>query len=234
MVCKKPKILIIDDEQVVCNLLRDELNGRGYRCTTVLDGNNALVKLATEDFDVVLLDIKLPGMSGIDILRRIPSNSCHTAIIMITVVNNVDTAVEAMKLGASDYIVKPFDLDRVNTSIQTVLENKKRSPELRDKQTPKDSFKRINAIALGVEVKLDLLDGHSKLAIQRTIAIAQRLGMPDEEIRGWVAARAEEDSKRDRVIRSSLNKLKRSPLAQHVMGMTELHRYTPKSSESQN
>ncbi len=121
MVSKKPNVLIVDDEQVVCDLLHDELSERGYLCTTVLSGDDALGKLAKQDFDVVLLDIRLPGMSGMEVLREIWLNHGNTATIMITAVNDVDTAVEAMKLGASDYIVKPFDLDRVNTSIRAAL-----------------------------------------------------------------------------------------------------------------
>jgi len=69
MVSKKPSVLIADDEQVVCDVLCDELSERGYLCTTVLNGNDALTKLEAEDFAVLLLDIRLPGMSGIDVLR---------------------------------------------------------------------------------------------------------------------------------------------------------------------
>ena len=65
MTSSKPKILIVDDEQVVCDLLSDELHEQGYLCSIALEGSEALAKLAAEDFDVVLLDIKLPGMSGI-------------------------------------------------------------------------------------------------------------------------------------------------------------------------
>jgi len=71
MVDKKSRVLVVDDEQVVCDLLYDELSERGYLCTTVLDGSSALAKLATEDFDVVLLDIRPPGTSGMEVLREI-------------------------------------------------------------------------------------------------------------------------------------------------------------------
>ncbi len=119
--CKQPTVMIIDDEQVICDLLSDDLGDYGYLCTTVSSGNEALMKLATEDFDVILLDLKLPGMSGMEVLERINSQQLSTAVIMITVINDSETVTQAIKLGASDYIVKPFDLDRVNTSINTVL-----------------------------------------------------------------------------------------------------------------
>ncbi len=125
MISKNPRVLIVDDEQVVCDLLHDELSEGGYQCTTVLSGDDALAKLAAQDFDVVLLDIRLPGMSGMEVLREIWLNHGNTATIMITAVNDVGTAVEAIKLGASDYIVKPFGLNKIDTSIRTALETKR-------------------------------------------------------------------------------------------------------------
>ena len=124
---KKTSVLIVDDEPMVCDLLREDLNERGYLCTTALSGNDALTSLAKQDFDVVLLDIRLPGMSGMEVLRRIRRtwfNHSDIATIMITAVNDINTAVDAMKLGASDYIVKPFELDEVDTSIRQAIEAK--------------------------------------------------------------------------------------------------------------
>ena len=225
MVCQKPSVLIVDDEQAVCDLLHDELSERGYLCATALDGNEALAKLATEDFNVALVDIKLARVSGIEVLRKMQSNYPNTVAIMITAVNKVDTAVEAIKLGASDYIVKPLDLDRVNTSIRTALETK---------QVTSKSSTEMDAIARGVEAREELLTGYSKTVTERTIDIARQLGMAEEEIQRWVAARAMLDSERNRIIESLLDKLKRSPFAQRLLGMTELHRYKAKPDESQN
>ncbi len=183
---KKASILIVDDEQVVCDLLHDELSDRGYLCTTALNGDEALKNLAKQDFDVVLLDIRLPGMSGMEVLREIWLNHINTATIMITAVNDVDTAVEAMKLGASDYIVKPFELDRVDTSIRTALETK---------QTAEKSLAEMEAIARGVEAKLDPFSAYSKVVTQRTIEIARHLGIAEEEIQRWEAAKLGEPPK---------------------------------------
>ena len=221
----KSKILVVDDEQVVCDVLYDELIERGYLCTTVLSGDDALGKLSTEDFQVVLLDISLPGMSGMDVLREIWLEHGNTATIMITAVDDVDTAVEAMKLGASDYLVKPFDLDRVDTSIHTALETK---PAI------SKSSNEIDAIAFGVEARLDSLFGYSRITTEETIDIARKLGIAEGEIQEWAAAKATLYSDRDRVINSLLNKLKCSPLTQSIMGITEIHLYPPKSNVSQN
>jgi len=144
---------------------------------------------------------------------------------MITAVNDVNTAVEAMKLGAADYLVKPFDLDRVETSIRTALETKP--------ATSKSSTE-IDTIAFGIEARLDPFSAFSKIVAQETIDIARQLGMAEEEIQEWAAAKAMLGSERNKVIKSSLDKLQRSPLAQSIMGVLVPNLCPPKSDESQN
>ncbi len=247
MVGKKPSVLIVDDAQVICNILHEELSKRGYLCSTAFNGNDALAKLVAQHFDVVLLDIRLPDMSGIDVLARIRSNHPNTETIMVTVVSDTDTAVEAMKLGALDYIVKPFNLDRLDATICTISEIKKHLTERSDYQTPlylnseeenkqamEQSFSKMNAIAHGVEAKYELLTGYSYIVTQRTIEIAQQLGIPEEEIQRWADGREMLNSERNRLITSSLNKLGRSPLAQSIMGMAVPYLYRPKPDELQN
>ena len=247
MGCKKPKVMVVDDEKTVCNLLFHELSERGYLCTTALDGDKALAMLAATDFDVVLLDIKLPRMSGMRVLRKLRSNYPKTAAIMLTAVNEVDTVVEAMKLGASDYIVKPFSLDRLYASVHTVLELKKRSAGQRERETSHSTngtkednraagefFKQIDAIARGVEAGYDMLIGYSHIVTERTVEIARQLDIPEEQIQRWVADRTMRDSEKHRAIRTSLDKLRRSSAAQYVLGMTELHLYEPNLGEDHN
>ena len=150
--------------------------------------------LAKQDFDVALLDIRLPGMSGIDVLREIWLNHSNAATIMITAVNDVDTAVKAIKLGALDYIVKPFDIDRIDSSIRAALETKQAA-----KNTPSE----MDAIARGVEARLDPFSSYSKMVTQRTTDIARQLGIPEEEIQTWATSKAKVDSERDRVLESA-------------------------------
>lgn len=226
MANQQPSILIVDDEPVVCDVLYKELSECGYLCSTALDGNDALTKLTTEDFDAVLLDIRLPGMSGMEVLQALrKSNNGNTPTIMITAVNDVGTAVEAMKLGALDYIVKPFDLKTVNTSIRTALENR---------QAGSKPFSELDAIANGVEAMLDPFAAYSKTVTQRTVEAAQRLGIPDKEVQQWAATRAKLNSEKSRGVIASLGKLQRSPLGQHLFGLMTPHQPPPDISESQN
>lgn len=187
MADKKMSVLIVDDEQVVCDFLDDELSERGYLCTIALDGNAALAHLKADHFDAVLLDIRLPGISGMDVLREVLLRHSSTAIIMVTAINDVDTAVEAMKLGASDYIVKPFDPDAVDASVRGAVKTKR---------TPGRHLSEMDAIASGVEVLLDPYLGYSKMVTQRTVDIARRLGIHEEEVQRWSAQKTKHDSRR--------------------------------------
>jgi len=180
MVTKRSSVLVVDDEPVVCDVLYDDLRERGYRCATALDGQGALAKLAVQDFDAVLLDIRLPGMSGMDVLREIWLNHDNMATIMVTAVDDVATAVEAMRLGASDYIVKPFDLDAVDVSIRTALE---------ERQATCRTSSEMDAIAGGVEARIDPFFAYSKIVTERTAKIACRLGFSETEIQRWAASR---------------------------------------------
>ncbi len=208
-------VLIVDDEPAVCDWLREELVERSYDCSEALDGVSALHRLSEKNFQVVLLDIKLPGMSGIDLLREIRLHHSSTSAIMLTAVDEVDTAVKAMKLGAADYIVKPFDLDRVLASVDYAL-----ATELEASLTEKRSGE-MDAIAFGVEQRRELVDGHWKFVTQAAAEIARGLGIEEEEIRGWVANRDRLDLERKRSLRASIEKLRKSPLAQLFMGASD-------------
>jgi DNA-binding response OmpR family regulator len=234
MASDQARILVVDDEQVICDFLHDGLSERGYFCISVLNADKALAKLRTHYFDVALVDIKLPGISGMELLRNIRSHHHNTAVIMITGINNIDTAVEAMRLGALDYIVKPFDIDRVSSSINTALENREHLLVKKDSQINEESFNPMDAIAYGVEAKLDLRDGHLKMVTQRTIDIARWFGIDEAEIQRWVAARTRFDCLNKKQINSLLKKLGQDTLAQSIIGMTQVHLYTTNFRESEN
>ena len=166
-------ILIVDDEQVILDLLSTELTECGYQCATVPSSEQALIKLSEQHFDAILLDIRLPGKSGIETLRIISSRYPESTVIMITGVNEIDTAIEAMKLGASDYITKPFDLKRIEKCLCTTLKN--RESDVNRSQ--------IDAIAQGIQMKVTGSD-ISEVIIE-TVQLAKKLGIPDKEIDKW-------------------------------------------------
>ncbi|MCU0580653.1 MAG: sigma-54 dependent transcriptional regulator [Desulfobacterota bacterium] len=121
---EQPKILIVDDEQIVRESLANWLQEDGYRIAVAADGSEALQKIKEFPFHIVLLDLKMPGLDGIQVLQAIKKDFPDTEVILMTAYGSVHTAVEAIKAGAYDYIVKPFDPEEVGLLIKKILEHK--------------------------------------------------------------------------------------------------------------
>src|SRR4030042_4211682 len=100
--------LIIDDDISICTFVLDALTGDGYSCQIALNAQDAFNKIQNHRYDLVLLDIKLPDKSGIELLECSQSFFYDTSIIMMTAIKDFAVAIQAMRMGASDYIVKPF------------------------------------------------------------------------------------------------------------------------------
>lgn len=121
----KPKILIVDDEPDICRALEFLLKREGYNITTANSGENAIEKLKTEEFDIVITDIKMGRVDGIAVLEKAKEIHPDMPVIMMTAFASIESAVEAMKKGASDYIVKPFLNEEIKLTIKKILEQKK-------------------------------------------------------------------------------------------------------------
>jgi len=132
MTIGKIKVLVVDDEATVRVLFQRILQAAGYDAVIAADGKEALSVIADGDINVVLLDIKMPGLSGIDVLGKISTDWPNVCVIMVTAVADVQTAVAAMKLGAYDYITKPFDQDEVLRKIRQAVV--RWQEQLQDKQ----------------------------------------------------------------------------------------------------
>ena len=120
------QVLLIEDEEPIRRVLSRILSeeNENYQVTEAVDGKEGLKILGSKQFDLVLCDIKMPKMDGIEVLQKANEKSMHVPFIMLTGHGNVETAVEAMKLGAYDFISKPPDLNRLLTSVRNALENK--------------------------------------------------------------------------------------------------------------
>lgn len=119
---KKYRILLVDDEEVVRDALSEWLTHLGYETKSVEDGYKAIEQIEMSDWDVALVDLKMPGMDGIEVLHRIHSIKPALPVIIITGHGTVDSAVLAMKEGAADYIMKPFNPEEINVIIKKLLE----------------------------------------------------------------------------------------------------------------
>lgn len=113
------KILIVDDEKPICDLIDMNLTASGYQCVSVQDGLEALDLIEQEDFDLILLDIMLPGASGYDIMEYI--RPLGIPVIFITAKHEVKNRVKGLRLGADDYLVKPFDVVELTARVEAVL-----------------------------------------------------------------------------------------------------------------
>ncbi len=118
-------VLIIDDEVDIRDILREILEDAGYACTTAAGVADALAQLAARSFDLVFADIRMPGRPIADLLHEIKQNHADTAVIMITAMNTAEAAIEAIRMGAFDYIVKPFNLSQVLVAADRAMEKRR-------------------------------------------------------------------------------------------------------------
>lgn len=118
---KMPNILVVDDEAAIRESLKDWLMEDGYRVALAIDGENAIAMVQESQYDVILLDLKMPGIDGLETMRRVKELSPDSGVLMMTAYASVDTAVQAMKEGAFDYLVKPFDPDEVELQIKKIV-----------------------------------------------------------------------------------------------------------------
>jgi len=118
----KGKILIVDDEKLIRWSLQEDFQKRGYQVEGAENGTEALARIEKEPFDLVLVDIRLPDINGIKVLQKIKQTAPHVTVVMMTGHGDIETAVEAMKSGAFDFISKPFNLSEISLRIEKSLE----------------------------------------------------------------------------------------------------------------
>ena len=123
------KVLVVDDEEVIREILADFLTMEGFYVRTAEDGSAALVELSRDRFDLVLSDLKMPNMGGLELLGAIRKHTPHVVTIIMTGFGTVETAIEAMKQGAYDYVLKPFKVEEVVHTIRRGLETQRLEAE---------------------------------------------------------------------------------------------------------
>ncbi len=114
-------ILVIEDDRKMRDGLVEILKDEGYKVESAENGQSGLDKLKKKDFDIVLTDLMMPVMGGMEVLREIKRTKPKTSVIIITAFGTIENAVDAIKVGASDYITKPFKIDEIQTKIRKVL-----------------------------------------------------------------------------------------------------------------
>ena len=124
------KILIVDDELIMRESLAGWLERDGHAVQTAPSGEDALEMLKESRFDILLVDIKMEGISGLDVLRQVKENDPDVAVVMITAYGSIPTAIEAMKNGAYDYMLKPFDPNELGILIEKIIRHQNQAREM--------------------------------------------------------------------------------------------------------
>src|SRR5262249_2485700 len=124
-----PRVLVVDDEKVIREILSDFLTMEGYQVQTVEDGSLALRELSRRSYNLVISDLKMPRMGGLELLEKIGELHSNVLTVIMTGFGTVETAIEAMKRGAYDYILKPFKVEEVVHIVQRGLDKQRLTQE---------------------------------------------------------------------------------------------------------
>lgn len=181
------KILAVDDEKNIRHLISNEFALEGFDVVTAASGEEGLALFKSGRFDVVLLDIKLPKLSGIEILKRMKQISKAPEIIMITGYGDIQTAVEAIKLGARDYVTKPFKLDELLTLVRHSIQKK---PPASDTVDQTDDFQAVNGgqiIRCPSQAMKKIYDIVDRIATSDyTVLVCGETGVGKDVLASWI------------------------------------------------
>ena len=118
---KKLKLLVVDDEDSLRLLVHDELVNSGYQVDTAESGETALEMIAKKKFDIVILDIRMPGIDGLEVLKHIREDGIKSKVVLLTGVNELKIARDNLELGADDFLMKPYDFRTLKACLERVV-----------------------------------------------------------------------------------------------------------------
>lgn len=188
MEVEKARVLIVDDEEVVTSVLSTMLEMWGLEPHVANSPAQALEMLGKMDFDLVLLDIRMPGMSGLELLERIKRRSPKLPVIMLTAVGTADAAAKAMKLGAEEFITKPFDQEEIFNTIKRALEKSRESKGklfgLEVEMDPRaiELFRLVAKLVDQIDRESYILPKHSARVAEHALRIGEMMRLDHEEL----------------------------------------------------
>ncbi|NWF93506.1 MAG: response regulator [Syntrophaceae bacterium] len=196
------RILIVDDEEAICRLFAERLAQEGYICVTARNGREALRWFLKDPFSLMIADIRMPEMDGVELLKRVKATDPKMMVIVITAHPDIDLAVEAMRLGAYDFIIKPVDLDLLSLSVTRALEKKRLEEEISayrlhlerlvEERTAKlqEAYRilkkahldSVKVLAEAIDAKDPYTRGHSDRVTRMSLKIAFQLGFTEDRL----------------------------------------------------
>ena len=193
---KKGQVLVVDDELYIQEILKSSLEEAGFECVAVGSAEEALSALATQKFDLVFSDIRMPGKQGTELLQEIKTAYPEVIVLMITALDSANTAIESMRLGAYDYIVKPFNLDQVLASANRALDKRRLENANREYQkyllqvaderaaeTRRLFYSMTQVFIHLLDLKTPFNEGHSQRVAEKARYVARELRMTDDGVR---------------------------------------------------
>lgn len=157
----KTRIMVVDDELIIRESLAGWLERDGHHVETAASGEQALERLATGRYDIMLVDIKMEGMSGLDLLREVNERDLDAAVVMITAYGSISTAIEAMKRGATEYLLKPFDPEEIGVLIEKIIAQQAQDREtlyLREEVKERTRFESMIGQSPAMQQVFDLIN----------------------------------------------------------------------------
>jgi len=197
------RILIVDDEEAIREVVSTLLTAQGYQCQTAGNGEEAINKMREGGFDLVLSDLVMPGVDGLKLIELVRGYDPEVPVIMVTAMHDISTAIEAMRRGAYDYILKPFEKEQLFLSVRRALEHRRliyenrlyqqeleRRVEERTLQLSQaleeleQSYDyTLEALASALDLKDAETEGHCQRVTAMTIVIARAMGVAEAELR---------------------------------------------------
>lgn len=167
------KLLIVEDEKRLCQTVAKHLKSEGYTIDTCYDGSDAIDYIDGTEYDAIILDIMLPGIDGITILKKIRSKKLKTPVLLLTAKNTVEDKVTGLDSGADDYLTKPFSLEELSARVRVLI---RRSGVERV-----DNFLNVGPLTLDTDKKVAIRDGNEITLTAKEYAILEYL-MHNKEI----------------------------------------------------
>jgi putative nucleotidyltransferase with HDIG domain len=176
---QKEKVLVIDDEELILQLSKDILANNNYEVITISDGNEGMGLLEREKFDLLLIDIRMPGVNGLDVIRHVRANDKEIPVIIITAYGTLDIAMNALRLGAHGFILKPFTPAELRSAVAEALEKARLLRENISMRALMPLFEVSKEIIGEIDPK-KLLDGILGIAVKETHADKACVYLVDE------------------------------------------------------
>ncbi|HBA86712.1 MAG TPA: two-component system response regulator [Geobacter sp.] len=189
----KGNILIADDEDMIRELINITLSKEGFTCFQAASAEEGLEIIKNQKLDLALLDIMMPGRSGIDLLKDIKQTTPDTTVLMITAMNDMDTALSCIHNGAEDYITKPFNLDRVLLTVKNTLEKRRLIMENKEHQANlEQKVRQQTEVIRTVMGEINLAYEHTLVALIRALdAREKEVGSHSERVMAYSRLLAE-------------------------------------------